>query len=370
MEASEVPDHCRIYALSDPSNAEFRGSCDHLHNESCVQCYDLEEVMRTIEEECSSALSSAEDQANMLHTIKQARDDQAHQLRAVHQAEAKHSVLAKLDSRSVLIVQDWAMKYMPQKKYREAQSDWFAKRGLPWHISVAIRRSEDSEHFESQTLVHVFQNCAQDSVTVASIMLDCLTTLKKEIPDLEMDYYKQDNAGCYHSKNSIISAKLAGDAVGVTVVRNDFSDPQGGKGVCDCKAATIKGDVGRYVNEGNDVINSFQLKTAIESDQGTTGVKASYVAAKPSRTFNIKWDGISLLNNFEYDKTGVRVWRAFNVGSGKVVPWEKFEGVMKKPEKLEILDPPSQNASGAPPFKIVRHRHMKKSSVKEDFRLS
>ena len=227
----------------------------------------------------------------MLHTIKQARDDiiswKDHQLRAVHQAEAKHSVLAKLDSRSVLLVHDWAMKYMP-RKYREAQSDWFAKRGLPWHISVAIRRSEDSEHFESQTLVHVFQNCAQDSVTVASIMLDCLTTLKKEIPDLEMAYYKQDNAGCYHSGNSIISAKLAGDAVGVAVVGNDFSDPQGGKGVCDRKAATIKGDVGRYVNKGNDVINALQLKTTIESGQGTTGVKASYVAAKPSSTFNIK----------------------------------------------------------------------------------
>ena len=75
---------------------------------------------------------------------------------------------------------------------------------------------------------------------------------------------------------------------------------------------------------------------------------------------NIKWDGISLLNNFEYDKTGVRVWRAFNVGSGKVLPWEKFDEVMKQPEKLEILDPPS-------PFKIVRRRHLKKSSVKEDF---
>ena len=127
--------------------------------------------MRTIEDEYSCALSLAEDQANMLHTIKQARDDiinwKAHQLRSVHQAEAKHSVLAKLDSRSGLLVQDWATRYMP-RKYREAQSDWFAKRRLPLHISVAIRQSEDSEHFESQTLVYVFQSCAQDSVTVAS----------------------------------------------------------------------------------------------------------------------------------------------------------------------------------------------------------
>ena len=104
-----------------------------------------------------------------------------------------------------------------------------------------------------------------------------------------------------------------------------------------------------------------------ESGQGTTGVKASYFAAKPSSTFNIKWDGVSLLNNFEYNETGVRVWRAFNVGSGKVVPWAKFEEVWKQPEKLEIPDSPSQNPRGAPTFKIMRHRHIKKSYVKADF---
>ena len=54
------------------------------------------------------------------------------------------------------------------------------------------------------------------------------------------------------------------------------------------------------------------------------------------------------------------------MGSGKVLSWEKFK-VVKQPEKLEILDPPLQNAKGAPPFKIVRHRHMQRSSVKEDF---
>ena len=84
-----------------------------------MQCYEIEDVMCTIEDECSSALPSAEDQADMLHTIKQARDDiiswKAHQLRSVHQAEANHSVLAKLDSRSVLLVQDRAMEYMPRK---------------------------------------------------------------------------------------------------------------------------------------------------------------------------------------------------------------------------------------------------------------
>ena len=81
-----------------------------------MQCYELEDVMRTIEDKCSSALSSAEDQADMLHTMMIIIiSRKANQLCSVHQAGAKHSALAKLDSRSVLLVQDWAMKYMSRK---------------------------------------------------------------------------------------------------------------------------------------------------------------------------------------------------------------------------------------------------------------
>ena len=47
---------------------------------------------------------------------------------------------------------------------------------------------------------------------------------------------------------------------GIDVCRVDFSDPQGGKGACDRKAATIKAHVRRYVNEGHDVQNAEQLQ--------------------------------------------------------------------------------------------------------------
>ena len=158
----------------------------------------------------------------------------------------------------------------------------------------------------------------------------------------------------------MVSAKLAGDAAGVAVIRNDFSDPQRGKGVCDRQAATIKGDIGRYVNEGNDVMNGEQLKTAIESGEGTTGVKASYVAANTSRTTSVKWDGISLLNNFQYEENGVR---AFNVRPGKLFPWANFEGAAQLPEPLQVLDPSSQSVIGTPTFRTVRHRYVKKMSM-------
>ena len=260
----------------------------------------------------------------------------------------------------MFLVQDWAMKYMP-RKFREPQSDWFAKGGLPWHITVAIRKSEESEHFESQTFVHVFQNCSQDSAAVLSLMQDCLASLKREMPELERAYYKQDNEGCYHSGYTIVSAKLAGDIAGVVVERNDVSDPQGGKGVCDRQAATIKGDVGRYVNEGHDVTTAVQLKTAIESGPESRA-KASYVSLNTSITPPVKWEGVSLLNNFKYEESGIRAWRAFNVGPVKLIPWSQFEGVLQIPEVLEVLDPPSQTT---PSFKSVRHGHVKKSSKRD-----
>ena len=59
----------------------------------------------------------------------------AHQPRSINQDRARLEVLASLDSTGVLIVQDFAMKFMPVQ-YREAQSDCFGKRGLSWHVSV------------------------------------------------------------------------------------------------------------------------------------------------------------------------------------------------------------------------------------------
>ena len=137
VEASSVADHCRTYASIDPTNEEYRLTCNHVHNNDwCPQCSKLQTLLSTLERKCSSEQLSEEDRAEVLHAFRQAKEDilswKAYRLLSVYQAEAKYSVLESLDHQSVLLVQDWAMKYM-LRKYREAQSDWFAKRGLPWH---------------------------------------------------------------------------------------------------------------------------------------------------------------------------------------------------------------------------------------------
>ena len=65
-----------------------------------------------------------------------------HQLRAVHQDLARDYILEQLDDSNVFIVIDWAMKWV-EAKYREKQSEWYGKKGLPSH--VIIKRTLDAD---------------------------------------------------------------------------------------------------------------------------------------------------------------------------------------------------------------------------------
>ena len=113
----------------------------------------------------------------------------------------------------------------------------------------------------------------------------------------------------------------------IGVRRVDFSDLHGGKGACNRKAATIKAHVRscRYVNEGHDVQNAQEYKTAILSNEGVTGVGVA-VCELPQ----LKLDGVSMLNNFEFSSDAVTVWRAFDVGQGKQISKSELHGKKKK----------------------------------------
>ena len=234
---SSVPDHCRQYALSDPLDSDYQSRCDdHTHQDICDRCEELKTVLQEIEEAISKMPTHnvPEDTTQeLLFVFDQAKNNilawKAHLLRSVNQDEARLDVLDALDESSVLLVQDWAMKFLP-RKYRESQSDWFCKRGLSWHITVATRRQSQDQGFEMMTFAHVFKSCSQDSLTVQAIMSDVLGKLKEMMPTLRFVYYRQDNAGCYRSGNTILGAVKAGEARGIIVRRLDFSDPKAAKG--------------------------------------------------------------------------------------------------------------------------------------------
>lgn len=66
-----------------------------------------------------------------------------HLVRCVNQDYRRTSVLRNLQPDEVLIIMDWAMKFLPIS-FREKQSEWFGQKGINWHISVCIFRGDDN----------------------------------------------------------------------------------------------------------------------------------------------------------------------------------------------------------------------------------
>ncbi|XP_068721563.1 uncharacterized protein [Montipora capricornis] len=321
---SQIPDHCLAFALSDPKEEAFQNKCDHTHKECCQSCEELKCTLNLVEDSIKSLPEKDDD---LLYSYSQAvqaiNSWKAHLLRSVQQDKARTDVFNTLDEKSVLITQDWAMKFLPQK-YRETQAYWFGKRGISWHVSVVIRKVQDV--LQHQTLIHVVQNSSQETDTVTWIMENVLSTLKKDHPELKVAYFRQDNAGCYHSVAMLSSCPQISLRTGIHIKRVDFSDPQGGKGACDRKAATVKGHVRRYINEGHDVETAEEFKNAVLSHCGINGVRVALVdTVKCGISVEGKWDDISSLNNFSFDeREKVTVWKSHDVGRGKEIPWNKL----------------------------------------------
>ena len=78
--------------------------------------------------------------------IPKVEEWKSHIIRSVHQDAGKTDIVDSLSQTEVLLIMDWAMKFLPTS-YRETQRDWFGKKGKPWHITVAITKA-DSEEIE------------------------------------------------------------------------------------------------------------------------------------------------------------------------------------------------------------------------------
>ena len=141
------------------------------------------------------------------------------------------------------------------------------------------------------------------------------------MPELQTVYIRNDNAGCYHCAQTLIIAPQIAKRHGPQISRIDFSEPQGGKGACDRKAATIKTHMAKYLNSGHDIETASQMKEAIESSRGVRGVTVK-VCGPPNIPSNksFKWEKVSFVSNLYYGQEGMRTWSAYDIGPGKSIP--------------------------------------------------
>ena len=89
----------------------------------------------------------------------------------------------------------------------------------------------------------------------------------------------------------------------------------------------MKSHIKRWVNEKHDVLTALDMKNTLESHGGVKGCRAAVVQVDTRRESvgnDNKIPGISLLNNFVFEEDGIRVWRAYNIGPGKLLPYTEL----------------------------------------------
>ncbi|CAB3988466.1 Hypothetical predicted protein [Paramuricea clavata] len=248
----------------------------------------------------------------------------AHILRAQNQDQAKQDALRSLDSTTVLVIMDWAVKFT-QMKYREKQSEWYDKLGLNWHVSCIISTSDTEHDLEVASYVHLFDSCAQDWYAVLSIVTHLLRTAKATQLQITKAYLRSDGAGCYHNNDLIAAVSQIGKHIGIQILRYDFSEPQFGKDVCDRIISPLKSALTRYCNEGNDILSASDMHRALG-------------ARKPE---------------------GIVVSRAYGIGPGKLIKWNVLN---IKCESLII----AKDSGSEKGFSSVTPRRMTLPTVQEE----
>ncbi|VDI31910.1 Hypothetical predicted protein [Mytilus galloprovincialis] len=254
-EESNVADHCRKFALSDAKNMEFQEECTHIHDHICQDCEQINELLEGLTNLLAETdLGEKEDKRDeFTFTLYQAwsflRNWKSHIVRARNQDCAKSKILDNLGQNDIFIVLDWAIKFLP-RRYREDQSNWFAKRGISWHILVSFIKEQNI--IKSLAFIHIFEGqISQDSSNTTAVILDTVDTIQKQNPNITNVHLYSDNAGCYKSNETMNALHQSGK-----IATYDFCEAQDGKGSCDRTAATVKCAVKRYINQGNDVLNA------------------------------------------------------------------------------------------------------------------
>ena len=107
----------------------FSGSCQCENHESvCSGCLNHIKTFKEIKD-----IVDESGDRWLMHQFNNSSSDvweyKKHIVKAVHQDRAKVDAMKKLSESEALIIFDFAMKFLP-KKFREAQKDFFGKRGF------------------------------------------------------------------------------------------------------------------------------------------------------------------------------------------------------------------------------------------------
>ena len=143
---SHILSHCVTCAVSDPNDARFQRNCMFTNeiSEKCRKCELIHEIFDVFEgllDQYKTEMTPHQ-AAIISRQISDAQVAicayQTHLVKTFTQDTVWQNLFEKCDPTVAFMTMDWAMKFIP-RRYREKQSEWFAKNGIPWHISCVER---------------------------------------------------------------------------------------------------------------------------------------------------------------------------------------------------------------------------------------
>jgi hypothetical protein len=307
--SSECSDHCACFALSN------KNICEHDHSRKCQECNILDFFIDSLKKNILiEEPTENETMYSYEKSIKKIYEWKNHLIRNWTQDNIKYKILNELDNDSVYLHIDWAMKFLPTK-FREKQADWYGKKGISWHVAVAIFLKNNS--LTTLTFIHTFESTSQDADAVIGIVDSVLEQIKTQLGPRKI-YFRSDNAGCYHNKSLVTILNFLAKKHEHTLKRIDFCEPQTGKDIPDRKIAQSKRAINSNIEKGMNVENAYDLKNAISSSNSIDGLQVFVCKLNNFVDFknDFKFKNITSYYSFEYYENHLIAFNHYNIGDG------------------------------------------------------
>ena len=236
----------------------------------------------------------------------------AHEVRAAHEAHVMCRLLDELGDDEVVLVADWKMKFL-MSCFREAMSDFFGKRGMPWHGCMLVRKPRASEaqygagEFVCEYKDAMMLGSKEDGYATLCAVHLALKEYKAANPFISSCYVKTDGAAAYSGSTFTLGLSFMGEMVGVRVVRHLIGEAGKNKSQLDGHFAVAGEALRRLICSGlHDVRTPTDLFRGLEKvlARGTT---ASLFEVRRTSEFAMATvQSLTLMadREFQYDADG------------------------------------------------------------------
>jgi hypothetical protein len=286
-----------------------------------------------------------------------------HRTRVVNQREGIDAIMSSLTAMDAFIILDFKMKF-EAKYFREKTTEWYGKKGLPWHGSMIYSLYTLSEKLEAEAEGKNLANfkinycdhiatgdSMQDWFSVLSYFEAVLVQIKNVLPHVRRLFIQSDNAKCYRKIELLIGMVVVADKHGLEVKRFIHSGVQDGKSPLDGHFATAMRHVSMFCDEGNDIVTPEQLVNALRCNGGVrnsitelVGINRKamdeFLIANDAKIEQLKHLKDQSDIHFDMDAKTLCVYQYANFGEGRVFHLEPSSNTSAEgtPEELDFAE--------------------------------